>query len=171
MNRLLPIDPSLIKDNPFQLIGSDWMLITAGTLKSFNTMTASYGTLGELWHKKVAYCYVRPQRYTYKFMEKHDTFTLSFFDKKYRDVLKLCGTKSGRDIDKISGIGLTPIETEAGSVYFEEARIVLECRKIYYQDIDPANFLDPKIDTEYNNDYHRVYVGEIIRALSRKSAE
>lgn len=168
MNKLLPIDPSLIKDNPFQLIGSDWMLLTAGTLESFNTMTASYGTLGELWHKKVAYCYVRPQRYTYEFMEKNDCFTLSFFDENYRDVLKLCGTKSGRDIDKMKGIGLTPAVGETGSVYFEEARLVLECKKIYYQDIDPTKFLDPGIDTEYDNDYHRVYIGEIVRALSRK---
>ncbi len=168
MNRLLPIDPYLIKDNPFKLIGADWMLLTAGTLKSFNTMTASWGTLGELWHKKVAYCYVRPQRYTYEFMEKNDTYTLSFFDEKYRDILKLCGTKSGRDIDKISGIGLTPVKTESGSVYFEEARLVLECKKIYYQDIDPTKFLDPGIDNEYSNDYHRAYIGEIIRVLSGK---
>lgn len=168
MNRLLPIDPSLIKDNPFQLIGSDWMLLTAGTLKSFNTMTASYGTLGELWHKKVAYCYVRPQRYTYEFMEKNDCFTLSFFDETHRDVLKLCGTKSGRDINKMKGIGLTPTEGETGSVYFDEARLVLECRKIYYQDFDPSKFIDPDIKSEYNNDYHRAYIGEIVRALSRK---
>lgn len=166
-DKLIPIDPSLIKDNPFKLIGMDWMLVTAGTLDSFNTMTASYGTLGELWHKKVAYCYVRPTRYTYEFLEKHDCFTLTFFEEKYRDVLKLCGTKSGRDIDKIKGIGLTPVVGETGSVYFEEARMVLECKKIYYQDLDPSNFLDPKIITEYDNDYHRVYVGEIVRALSR----
>ncbi|MEZ5357561.1 MAG: flavin reductase [Candidatus Zixiibacteriota bacterium] len=171
MNKLLPIDPSLIKDNPFQLIGTDWMLLTAGSLKSFNTMTASYGALGELWHKKIAYCFVRPQRYTYEFMEKNTCFTMSFFDESYRDVLKLCGTKSGRNIDKMKGIGLTPVEGHCGSVYFDEARLVLECRKIYYQDIDPTKFVDPNIQSEYTNDYHRAYIGEIVRALSRKQMD
>lgn len=163
-----PIDPATIKENPIKLIGSDWLLLTAGVKDDFNTMTISYGTLGELWHRPIAYCYVRPTRYTYQFMEKHNYFTLTSFDEKYRDVLKLCGTKSGRDIDKISGIGLTPVEDDSGTIYFEEARLVLICRKIYYQDIDPAGFLDDKIDTEYNNDYHRVYIGQIIRCLTKK---
>ena len=167
IKRLLPIDPALIKDNPFQLIGNDWMLITAGELNSYNTMTASYGALGELWHKKIAYCYIRPTRYTYEFMEKSPFFTLNFFDESYRETLKLCGTKSGRDIDKMKGIGLTATEGHTGGIYFEEARLVLECRKIYFQDFDPNNFLDPAIAKEYDNDFHRVYIGEIVRALSR----
>lgn len=166
-DKLLPIDPTLIKENPIKLIGLDWMLITAGNLESFNTMTASYGAIGELWHKKVAFCFVRPTRYTYKFIEKHDCFTLSFFPEEYRETLRLCGTKSGRDINKMKGIGLTPAVGETGSVYFEEAKLVMECRKVYFQDVDPTNFLDKKIDDEYNNDYHRIYVGEIVRALSR----
>lgn len=165
--KLMPIDPSLISDNPFRLIGADWMLVTAGTLKSFNTMTASYGALGELWHKKVAFCFVRPTRYTYEFMEKHECFTLSFFEEAYREVLRLCGAKSGREIDKMKGLGLTPVEGESKMVYFDEARLVFECRKIYCHDINPAFFLDAKIDAEYNQDYHRMYVGEVIRALYR----
>jgi len=165
--QLLPTDPALIRDNPFSLIASDWFLITAGNLKSFNTMTASYGALGELWHKKVTFCFVRPTRYTFEFMEKSDYYTLSFFDETYRDILKVCGTKSGRDIDKMRGIGLTPVKGEHEAVYFEEARLVLECKKIYFQDFDPANFLDAAIGAEYNDDFHRVYIGEIVRCLRR----
>lgn len=167
-SRFKPIDPCLIKDNVFKLIGSDWMLITAGSLSSFNMMTASWGAMGELWNKKVCICFVRPVRHTYQFMEKADYFTLSFFDETHREALKLCGSKSGRDIDKAAETGLTPVEAESGAVYFAEARAVFECRKVYFQDLDPSHFIDQKIHDEYpNKDYHRMYIGEVIRCLTK----
>jgi flavin reductase (DIM6/NTAB) family NADH-FMN oxidoreductase RutF len=157
-----------ITDNAFKLIADDWMLVTGGDMNSFNTMTASWGCFGELWHRKIAVCFIRPTRYTYQFTEEHDLFTLSFFEEKYRDVLNLCGTKSGRDIDKMSGIGLTPIASEHGSVFFAEARLVLECRKIYIHDLDPELFLEPTIAKEYpRKDYHRMYIGQILNCLMR----
>jgi flavin reductase (DIM6/NTAB) family NADH-FMN oxidoreductase RutF len=168
--KLMPVDPCLIKDNAFKLIGADWMLITAGTTKSFNTMTANWGTMGELWNKKIAICFIRPVRHTYTFMEQVEYYTLSFFDEKYRDVLRFCGSKSGREVDKIAETGLTPRTAESGAVYFEEARLVMECKKIYIHDIDPAHFLDAKIDDEYpKKDYHRMYVGEVVRCLLKKA--
>ncbi|MCP4569609.1 MAG: flavin reductase family protein [FCB group bacterium] len=160
---LRPIDVYQVPDNPFKAIADDWMLVTAGDINSFNTMTASWGTMGELWHKKICICFVRPNRHTYNFLENTDSFTLTFFPEKYRDVLKLCGTKSGRDIDKMGGIGLTPIKSPTGSVYFEEARLVFECKKIYIHDLDPGNFIDRTIEKEYpQKDYHRMYIGEIV---------
>ena len=165
-NRLLPVDPCLIKDNSFKLIGTDWMLITAGPLKAFNMMTASWGAFGELWNKKVCICFIRPTRYTYQFMEKAETYTLSFFDDKYREMLNFCGSNSGRNVNKVAKTGLTPVASESGSIYFAEARLVLECKKIYFQDLDPVNFLDPRIHDSYpEKDYHRMYVGEVIRCL------
>lgn len=157
------IKPEQITDNTFKLIGNDWMLITAGTREKFNTMTASWGGLGILWGKKVAFCFIRPQRYTYEFIENSSTFTLSFFTNEYREALNLCGKKSGREIDKAAEAGITPIELDNGGISFEEARLVLECRKLYYQDINPENFVDPDLDKNYSNkDYHRMYVGEIV---------
>jgi flavin reductase (DIM6/NTAB) family NADH-FMN oxidoreductase RutF len=157
-----------IKDNPFKLIADDWMLITAGNLAKFNTMTASWGTLGELWKRKIAICFVRPTRHTYGFMENSDTFTLSFFGEEHRKALDFCGTKSGRDVDKIAATGLTPIEWKNQAVYFEQARLVLVCRKVYQQDLDPKLFLDPSIETNYpKKDYHRVYIGGILQVLSK----
>ncbi len=150
-----------IDENVFKLIGSDWMLITAGTKDSFNTMTASWGGLGVLWNKPVSYIFVRPTRYTYEFLENSGTYSISFFNEKYRNALSICGSKSGRDIDKVKEAGLTPVVSENGIVYFDEAKLVLECTKLYYQDIDPSHFLDPKINELYNNDYHRMYIGEI----------
>jgi flavin reductase (DIM6/NTAB) family NADH-FMN oxidoreductase RutF len=168
----LPVDPCVIKENPFHLIANEWMLITAGDSKSFNTMTASWGAMGELWNRKIAVCFVRPVRHTYRFMEQADVFTLSFFDEAHREALKFCGSHSGRDTDKIAQTGLTPVPTESGGVYFAQARLVLECRKIYFQDITPTNFLDATIDQEYpKKDYHRMYIGQIIRCLVRKGGE
>jgi flavin reductase (DIM6/NTAB) family NADH-FMN oxidoreductase RutF len=162
------IAPESIKDNVFKLIDKDWMLITAGTIDAWNTMTASWGGLGILWNKSVAFCFVRPTRHTYGFMEKHDRFTLSFFEEEWREALNLCGTRSGRDTDKAKETGLKPVSGAQGTVHFEQARMVLECRKLYFQDISPERFLDPSIDKNYpNKDYHRMYVGEVLRCLAR----
>jgi flavin reductase (DIM6/NTAB) family NADH-FMN oxidoreductase RutF len=162
------IKPEQLTDNVFRLVGSDWMLVTAGTSGDFNTMTASWGGFGVLWHKKICFCTIRPQRYTYGFMERSDYFTLSFFEKQYRETLLFMGTHSGRDVDKIAETGLTPLESSYGSVYFEEARLVIECRKIYYHDLVPENFLDEKIHDNYpGKDYHRLYIGEIVNCLVR----
>lgn len=159
------IKPTELDENDFRLIGERWMLISAGDKQKFNTMTASWGGMGVLWNKNVAFCFIRPQRYTYEFVEKSDMFTLSFFGECYRDMLNLCGSKSGRDMDKIKATGLIPIHSD-GTVYFEQAEIVVVCRKIYFHDFNPANFLDVNIDKNYpSKDYHRMYVGEIKKIL------
>lgn len=161
------IGPEEIGDNTFKLIGSDWMLITAGPPEAYNTMTASWGGLGVLWGKNICWCVIRPVRYTYEFMEKADTFTLSFFGPEHRAALNVCGTKSGRDIDKAAATGLTPNAGElAGTTSFAQARLVLECKKVYFQDLDPDQFLDPGIHANYpQKDYHRMYIGEIVNCL------
>ncbi|MDP4180523.1 MAG: flavin reductase [Bacillota bacterium] len=160
------ISPEDISENVFKLIGEDWTLITAGTLEKHNTMTASWGGFGVLWGKKVAFIFVRPQRYTYEFLEKQNNFTLSFFGQEYRDVLKLCGSKSGRDINKVAEAGITPIGEMPGKVYFKESRLVIITKKLYFQDINPENFLDPEIAKNYpGKDYHRLYIGEIENVL------
>jgi len=143
------------------------MLITAGTMESWNTMTASWGAMGELWFKPVVFAFIRPQRYTREFVEREEVFTLSFFDESHRKALNFCGANSGRDCDKAAETGLTPFATDGGSVAFEEARLVLECRKLYFQNINPEHFLDDSIDTKCypEKDYHRMYVGEVLRVL------
>jgi len=152
-----------ITDNVFKLIGNDWMLVTAGPPDDYNTMTASWGGMGVLWNKNVCFVFVRPSRYTYEFMEKNQTFSLSFFTEEWRNALTVCGTKSGRDIDKAKETGLKPFPAGNGTTGFEQARLIIECRKIYFQDIEPEKFLDPSIERNYNgSDYHRMYVGEIL---------
>ncbi|MCL2074739.1 MAG: flavin reductase family protein [Marinilabiliaceae bacterium] len=167
-NRHLEIAPQEISDNVIKLIGNDWMLITAGTKDSFNMMTASWGMVGHLWNQPVVFVFVRPQRYTYEFMEKSDYFTLTFFDEQYRDILNYCGTKSGRDVNKVAETGLIPIETQLGNIYFEQARLVIECEKIYFDDIKEDGFINKLIPQDFypEKDFHRVYVGKIIKVLT-----
>ena len=154
-----------ITENPFTLIGNDWALLSSGTPESFNMMTVSWGQVGVLWNKNVATAYVRPQRHTRSFMDENEIFTLSFFGEEQRDILKLCGSKSGRDIDKMHLSGLTP-EFRGGAVCFAEAKLTLVCRKLYVGKLEEDGFLSAEIaERNYpQKDYHIVYTGEIIRA-------
>ena len=167
MRRFVETEPQALTDNVFSQIGKEWMLITAGEEQKFNTMTASWGGLGVLWNKPVSFIFVRPGRYTYEFLEKSDTYSLCFLEEGQRPALQLCGTKSGREIDKVKETGLTPVFSESAP-YFEQARLVLQCRKLYIQDLDPAGFLDSRLSEFYDNDYHRLYVGVIEKVLRRE---
>lgn len=154
-----------LNTSPVKMIAEDWALLTAGNLSAFNTMTVSWGGVGELWGKDVAFVFVRPQRYTYEFMENSEYFTLSFFGGEYKKELGICGAKSGRDVDKCKETGLVPTAAEQ-AVTFEQAKTVLVCRKVAFQDIDPKGFLDASImDTYAAKDYHRMYVGVIEKVL------
>lgn len=162
------VAPETLKDNPFTLIGGDWMLVTAGDGQKFNTMTASWGGLGFLWNRNVAFSFIRPQRYTFEFMEKNDYYTLSFYPKDMKPALGLCGARSGRDCDKVKLAGLTPVFDEAAP-YFEQARLVLVCKKLYGQMMTPESFLTDETAAMYKDgDYHKVYVGEIVKALIKE---
>jgi len=167
--------------SPVRRIGDEWMLITAGDTVSgpgnWNTMTASWGGFGVLWGKDVVFTVIRPVRHTIGFADSNPLFTLSFFDGKYRSALNFCGEKSGRDYDKAGETGLTPVVfgngiaegKAAGAVAFNEASEIIICKKIYFQDLDPANFLDPDIMNCYpQKDYHRMFIGEAVALLTAK---
>lgn len=162
------ISPNEITENPFKLIGKDWMLVTAGDKSKFNTMTASWGGVGILWNKPVAFTFIRPQRYTFEFTEQGEYYTLSFFDEKYRQALNFCGTKSGRDYDKVKETGLTPVFSE-NAPYFGEAKLVLVCKKLYNQFLTEESLNDKALISNYaNNDWHKMYVGEIEKVLVKE---
>ena len=160
------ISPKELDVNAIELIGDEWMLVTAGTMEKFNTMTASWGGLGELWNKPVAFVFVRPQRHTFGFTEREEIMTLSFFEPAYRPALTLCGNTSGRDTDKVAKTGLTPYLTDKGGIAFREARLVLECRKLYADWLKKENFTDGKIPAKLypGDDFHKMYVVEIVNA-------
>lgn len=155
--------------NVFDLIGKKWMLVTAGNQNKFNTMTASWGGMGVMWHKNIAVTVIRPSRYTYEFVDNNDTFSLSFFLDGYRDALNLCGTKSGRDIDKVEATGLTPVY-DSNTVYFDQADIVLICKKLYTSAMSIDNFTDKELGNAMYPDggEHVAFIGEIVKVLAKK---
>lgn len=155
--------------NPFTKIGKEWMLITAGNEEKCNTMTASWGGVGVMWGKNAVTAYIRPQRYTKEFVDREEAFTISFYDEKYRKALNLCGTVSGRDADKISQAGLTPYFVD-GVPAFEEANMIMVCRKMYQGDILPENFIEEELDGRWypQKDYHAVYIAEVLKVLVRE---
>lgn len=159
------ISVSELKDNMFDAIGKEWMLVTAGTPEKFNMMTASWGGTGILWGKPVAFIFIRPERYTYEFIEKGDTLTLSFLGEAHRDIHKICGSQSGRDIDKVAASGLKPYVTENGNIAYEQARLILECKKLYADFIDADNFVDKLLISRWYGEghggFHKMYILEI----------
>jgi len=161
------VDPKSLTDNAFSLVGDECFLLTAGNQERWNTMTAGWGGLGVLWRKNVVFTYVRPQRFTYEFMNDADLFTCSFFDPSLKRVLDYCGSHSGREGNKANACGITPMFSERGGISFKEARLVFECRTLYRQDLAPELFLDTKLREQIypQKDYHRLYVGEILEAL------
>jgi flavin reductase (DIM6/NTAB) family NADH-FMN oxidoreductase RutF len=165
----MKMDPYSLDMKPFEKIGKGWMLITAGTIDSWNTMTASWGMIGELWGKPAATVFVRPQRHTYGFMEKNEAFCLSFLPASMRKALDVCGTTSGRDTDKAAAAGLTPFEPYPGCVAFDEAELIIACRKAYSADILPERFHDKEIIKAVypQSDFHRMYVGIVTACLKR----
>lgn len=159
-----------IKDIPesaIELFGKRWALIGAGNEENHNIMTASWGTLGRLWNKDVAVVFVRPQRHTFGIIEQEDFFTINFLDEEYRNALKLCGEKSGKDIDKFKASDLTPYYLESTTAV-EESRYSIVCKKISKSKMNPCDFLDDAIEGFYpNEDYHYIFIGEIIKVLEK----
>ncbi|MFV0518867.1 MAG: flavin reductase family protein [Lachnospirales bacterium] len=172
------IDFKELKLNPMEMISKDWWLISAGNqVSGYNTMTASWGHLGAVWERPnrtahvglpTTVVYVRPHRYTKEFMDREELYTLCIFDKEYKKQLMQLGIKSGRDSDKVLEVGLTPVFGE-NYTYFEEAKLVFVCKKIYNAPIVESGFVDKDLikDNYPEKDFHEMYVGEIVEVLAR----
>lgn len=164
------LDIKDLSENFFETISKEWMLITSGNAGKFNTMTASWGGIGFLWNKPVAFIFVRPERYTFEFIEKNEFLTLSFLGDENRAIYNICGTQSGRDTDKVKGSGLKPILTPEGHITFEQARLTLECRKLYSQALKPENFIDQNpLEKWYkeHGGFHEMYIVEIVNVWKK----
>ena len=161
------IEFSQVKENVVDLIARQWALVTAGDEKACNTMTVSWGAVGELWGVDTATVYIRPQRYTEQFIDSNDYFTVCFFPEELKQQIHgVCGSKSGRDTDKIAEAGITPVYDE-NAPYFEQAKLVIICKKMAVSEITPDSFLDSEIDEKFypDKDYHKVFVARIEKVL------
>lgn len=169
MNKFVEIKPEELNKSPFQLVGKDWMLVTAEKDTKVNTMTASWGGFGVMWGKNVAHIVLRPQRFTKEFVDNSDTFSLTFFDESFRKQLSYLGTVSGRDEDKLSKCNLT-IDHLDNTPYFQEAKLVIICKKLYAQDFKPECFITNDLDEKWypEKDYHTLYIAEVEKILIKE---
>lgn len=167
MKEMKTLSPSEWTENPFTLIGKEWMLVAAEKDGRVNAMTAAWGGLGVLFGKNVAFVFIRPQRYTKEFVDAADTMSLTFFGEEYREMMGYMGKASGRDEDKVAKAGLTVVH-DGETPYFEEARLTLIGRKIYAQEMKEACFMDSvQPDRWYpEKDFHTLYVIELEKILS-----
>lgn len=164
MNSFKEIKPEELDKNIFYLINDEWMLITAKKDNKVNTMTASWGGFGIMWNKKITYIVIRKHRYTKEFVDTSSSFSLCFFDNEYKKTLAYLGSVSGRDEDKISKCNLT-INHIDNTPYFEEANMVIVCKKLYAQEMKPECFIIKELDNANypDKDYHTLYISEIER--------
>ncbi|MGI6466831.1 MAG: flavin reductase [Sphaerochaetaceae bacterium] len=164
------VDLSTLELNPFTTIGEDKFLITAGNVDQYNTMTAGWGFFGTMWNKSAFGIVVRPSRYTYEFLQNSNHFTVSFFSAEYSETLKYLGQNSGRDKDKISMTNLSPTSVGDKYITFEEANMVLCCKKASMSPIEPEHFLLDEINEHYEQgDYHTLFIGFVQRLLVQES--
>lgn len=162
------ITPEELTNNPFKMIGSEWMLIAAEKEGKINAMTASWGGLGILWNKPVAFAFIRQTRYTKEFVDANTHFTLNFFEGDFKKEMSYLGKVSGRDEDKIRTTGME-VSLQEGLPVFDAAKKVIVCKKLYVQKLDENCFIDKKILEQcYSRDsMHSLYIGEIEKILAR----
>lgn len=167
MHTFQPYPADLFELNPFTKIGKEWMLITAGNKEKANTMTASWGGLGIMWGKNVAYIFVRDSRYTKEFIDANETFSLTFFEGQ-RAALSYLGAVSGRDEDKIAGARFS-VNYSDDTPFIDEGNLVFICKKLSATRMTADQFIDPSLaDAFYKDgDMHTMYVGEITQILAR----
>ncbi len=163
------LSPENFDQSPFRVIGNEWMLVTAQKEDKVNTMTASWGGLGVMWAKNVSFVVIRPQRYTKEFIDSSDMFSLSFFDNSFKKQLGYLGSVSGRDEDKISKAQLT-LRHEGNVSYFDEAKVVIICKKLYAQEYKPECFIDTELNSKFypTSDHHTLYISEVTKILVRE---
>ena len=171
MHQFQPYPIDLLEINPFTKISNEWMLIAAGNQEKVNAMTASWGGLGVLWGKNVAFIFVREKRYTKEFIDREEYFSCNFFDEKYRNDLKYFGIVTGRIEDKFKASGMT-VGFRDNTPYVDESNIHILCKKMAAIPITEAHFLDPEIKEKWysgkdDGNLHTLYVGEIIEILAR----
>lgn len=165
---LRKVDVTSLAPDIFQMFATKKALLTAGDKEKCNTMSIGWCQIGQLWDVPVCTVYVRQERYTYQFLEEKDYFTVSVMPLAHKKTIGICGTTSGRDVDKIKQCGLTLCYGENDAPFFDEAELVLVCKKAYAQDMAAEYVVDGTgMEPFYvpeRGSWHRCYVGRIVEA-------
>lgn len=167
MHTFQPFPIEQLEINPFEKIGKEWALVSAGSKQRANTMTISWGGVGVLWGKNVAFVFVRDSRYTKEFIDSNDFFSVSFLGSQYKEALNYCGSHSGRDEDKLNNAGLN-WNYKLSIPFIDEGNLILLCQKLSATKITEDSFISPDIKKWYaDGDMHTMYVAEILEVLAR----
>ncbi len=168
MHQFQGVTSDLLECNPFEKIGKEWMLVTAGNEEKANTMTASWGGLGVMWGKNVAYVVIRQSRYTKEFIDKEGTFSLSFLGENHRNMMKYLGSVSGRTEDKMREANVE-LDYEKGIPYVDQGNLVLICKVMSATKLQPSDFRQEGLEKQWysDKDYHTLYIAEITDILAR----
>lgn len=163
-----------IQENPIDIIGNEWMLVTAGDSKKFNSMTVSWGGWGEVWNKPCSFIFIRDVRYTYEFLEQKEGFTLCFFPEEFKGALRILGNRSGRNQNKIKQSGLQYVLTPSGLVAYKEAKMIIECKKLFTAPLQTENISKNVRETIVKDWYtsapslHNLFISEITKVWIKK---
>lgn len=168
MHSFQPITVDFMECNPFEKIGKEWMLVTAGTEKKANTMTASWGGMGVMWGKNVVYVVIRQSRYTKEFIDQEKKFSLSFLGGKSQSMLRYLGSVSGRNEDKIKAAGVE-LNFHQGVPFVDQGNTILICNVLSATLLKAEDFVTQEIDKEWysDQDYHTLYIAEVTEFLAR----
>ena len=177
-DRFKPIEPKMITESVFKLIGEDYAVLTAGTPSKYNSMVASWGGWGILFNKPAAFSMLRANRYTLELMRREQKYTMSFFDTEFKDDITQFGLSSGRNSDeKMKKTKLTSVQTPSGNTVFKEAKLIVECKLIQVTTVSPDDFLVEEnkkfvVDAFAEaGEYHKMVVGEITNVWIRQDKE
>lgn len=166
------IEAKDIRESVFTLFADDWAVVTAG--EPPNSMVASFGGVGSLFSKPVAWCLMRADRYTLEKIRETNTFTMSFFDERHRGDILVLGSKSGRDTDKMHETRLTPVVTPGGTPAYLDARLILDLRLLEITRVAAGDFYTEEardfIEAGYDKagEMHKLVFGEIVGVWRRK---
>lgn len=167
----------------FDLFKNQLAIVSAGSKERHNGCTVGWGSLGTLWTRpgksgQVLTVYLHPARYTEKFLEENDLFTVSFFPKEYRQALGYMGSHSGRNEDKAKNAGLTVKEID-GTIGYEEAELTFVCHKVYAHQFAKEGIAQEVVDyyksrpsvypVDENGEWqpHWVFIGDIVKVISK----
>ncbi|MDD4843267.1 MAG: flavin reductase [Anaerotignum sp.] len=171
MNQFKELQVKEFQYNPFDLIGNEWMFISAVKEGKVNTLTASWGGFGVMWNRNVVFVFIRQSRFTKEFVDAADSFSLTFFDtEKYREIMTQLGTESGRKESKMQKAGIT-VEQVDGVPYFKEAKLVVICRKMSRHHLSSEGFIDETVEPQWyaDKDYHEMYIGEVVKIFEKEN--
>lgn len=154
--------------NIFEELKKKNAILTAGDkLHGFNCLTVSWGGIGELWGKDVAFVFVRKSRYTHQFLEASESITLSFLEEKYKESVEFIGTHSGKNLDKVKACGLCyTYDPDYDGAYIRQASYCFKMKKLYQIDLPIGNMPKDIQERFYAEpDLHTMYVCEIKQFL------